>query len=66
MGLRLSAGRVCIPYESNIICGRQGAILRHGETYSSNMVSCKICRVADGRQATGESLFGAHMQGACL
>jgi hypothetical protein len=62
MRLRLSAGHVCIPYERNTICGRQGANLRHRENYSSNMVSCKICSVADGRQATGESLFGAHME----
>lgn len=66
MGLRLSAGHVCIPLERNTICGRQGANLRHRENYSSNMVSCKICRVADGRQATGKSLFGAHMEGACM
>lgn len=70
MGLILSAGRECIPCEHNTICGSQGANLRHREIYSSNMASCKICRVADGRQATGESLFGAHMeytaQGSCV
>jgi hypothetical protein len=70
MGLLLSAGHVFIPYERNTICGSQGANLRHREIYSSNMVSFKICRVADGRQATGESLFGEHMEcraeGACV
>ena len=70
MGCILSAGYVCIPYERNTICGSRGENLRHRENYSSVVVSCKICRVADGRQATRESLFGAHMEytaeGACI
>jgi hypothetical protein len=53
---------VCVPYERNTLCESQGANLRHRANYSSVMVRCKICGIADGRQATGESLFGAHME----